>query len=228
MSTHSWLQADGSPSGWPAPSPSAPPPAPAPSVAPPPPPSVAPLPVPVPVPTTFSGYDAPAPDTRWNTYLQQRELPAATSQRPSVPVAAWATIAGAALVIVGCVLNWATFPSEVEAFGIPRSFNGFTKLAGESKDGPFFAVFAAILAAVGITTLLAKRVVPLLIIGTVIAAFGAAAAVIDLLDVIDPDGNIPAELDPSVGPGLPITVAGFAVVVGGLAAGLIKRHPSSS
>ncbi len=147
-------------------------------------------------------------------------LPAASPARPSIPVAAWLVIVGAALVGLGSVLTWGTFPAEVEAFGIPRSFNGFTELEGESRDGPFFAVFAAILAGFGLTMLLAKRLVPILIIGMVLAGFGLVASVIDLVDVANPDSIVRAALDPDVGPGLPLVVGGFAVVLGGLVLGV--------
>ena len=125
------------------------------------------------------------------------------------------------------MLTWGTFPAEVEAFGIPRSFNGFTELEGESRDGPFFAVYAAILAGFGLTMLLAKRLVPILIIGMVLAGFGLVASVIDLVDVANPDSIVRAALEPDVGPGLPLVVGGFAVVLGGLVVGAAKRSAST-
>jgi hypothetical protein len=170
----------------------------------------------------MSGYDAPAPDSRWHTYLQRGELPSpAPTVRPSASVAAIMLLAGAALAALGSVLTWGTFPDAVAVSGIPRTFNGFTELAGESTDGPFFAGFAAILAVFGITLLLAKRVAALLILGGILAGFGAVAAVIDLLDVADPDG-VPAAWQPSVGLGLPVVVGGFVLAFAGALTGLIR------
>jgi hypothetical protein len=135
-------------------------------------------------------------------------------------------LVGAALAALGSVLTWATFPDAVSVPGIPRTFNGFTELAGESKDGPFFAAFAAILAVLGITLLLAKRITALLILGAILSGFGAVAAVIDLLDVADPDG-VPAALQPSVGVGLPVVVGGFVLAFAGSALGLVRRRAAA-
>jgi hypothetical protein len=170
----------------------------------------------------MSGYDAPAPDSRWHTYLQRGDLPSqAATERPSATVAGVMLLVGAALAALGSVLTWGTFPDAVAATGIPRTFNGFTELAGESTDGPFFAAFAAILAVFGVTLLLAKRVTALLILGGILAGFGAVAAVIDLLDVADPDG-VPAAWQPSVGLGLPVVVGGFVLAFVGALTGLIR------
>jgi hypothetical protein len=171
----------------------------------------------------MSGYDAPAPDSRWHTYLQRGDLPPqATTGRPSAMVAGIMLTAGAALAALGSVLTWGTSsPDAIAVTGIPRTFNGFTELAGESTDGPFFAVFAAILAVFGVTLLLAKRVAALLILGGILAGFGAVAAVIDLLDVADPDG-VQAALQPSVGPGLPVVLGGFALAFVGALIGLVR------
>ena len=241
VTTHAWLENGNAPSSWapPPPSGAAPPPPPPPRRAdapspPPPPPAlvVAPLPVvpPPPVAASFtpvparpmSGYDAPAPESRWHTSLQHGELPPqASTARPRATVAAITLLAGAGLAALGSVMTWATFPDAVVVPGVPRTFNGFTELVGESKDGPFFAGFAAILAAFGVTLLLARRVTALLLLGAILAGFGAVAAVIDLLDVADPDG-VPAALQPSVGVGLPVVVGGFVLALAGSLFGLVS------
>lgn len=144
--------------------------------------------------------------------------------RPHVPVAAALMLAGAGVAVLGCVLTWGTFPDSVEAVGVPRSFNGFTEFGGESRDGPIFAVFAVIVAAFGITTLTAKRLLPIMIIGIVVAAFGALAGIVDFADVNNVDGEIPAAFEPTAGPGLPVVVIGFLVALGGFIAGIAKRR----
>lgn len=228
--THSWLQSNDESDPWARP-PTGPPPPPArppraDAATQPTPPAVS---VPAPLPPAAapsrppSGYDAPAPDTRWHTYLQRGEppTPASAATRAPATVAGVLLFVGAALAVVGSVLTWGTFPDEVVALGLPRTFNGFTELAGESKDGPFFVGFAVILAAFGITLLLAKRITALLIIGAILAGFGAVAAVIDLLDVADPDG-VPAAMQPSVGVGLPVVIGGFVLAFAGSLIGLLR------
>ena len=59
----------------------------------------------------------------------------------------------------------------------------------------------------------------MLILGAIVAGFGAAAAVIDLLDVADPDG-VPTAWQPSVGIGLPVVVGGFVLAFAGSLVGL--------
>lgn len=133
-------------------------------------------------------------------------------------------LAGAALAVLGCVVTWGTFPESVESIGVPRSFNGFTEIGGESRDGPIFVVLAIIVAAFGITTLAAKRLLPIMIIGIVVAAFGVLAGIVDFADVSNVDGDIPAAIEPSAGPGLPIVIIGFLVALGGFIAGTAKRR----
>lgn len=168
----------------------------------------------------MSGYDAPAPDSRWHTHLQRGPVPSPAGTRPRAIVAGSLLLVGAALAALGSLLTWATFPDAIASQGVPRTLNGFTELAGESKDGPFLVAFAALLAAFGLTLLLARRIAALLILGAILAAFGAAAAAIDLLDVADPDG-VPAALQPSVGVGLPVVVGGFVVALAGAIVGLV-------
>lgn len=175
----------------------------------------------------MSGYDAPAPDSRWHTYLQRGEQPDQPSQdRPRATVPALLLVAGASLAVLGSLLAWATFPDAVANQGVPRTFNGFTQLAGESKDGPFFTAFAALLAAFGLTLLFAKRVVELLLLGAILAGFGAVAAVIDLIDVADPDG-VPAAFQPNVGAGLPVVVGGFVLALAGTIVGLVAGRSAT-
>jgi hypothetical protein len=224
VTTHSWLGNDDPPSSWAPPaSGSTPPPPPPPALVPAPPGSTL-------APTAtrpMSGYDAPAPESRWHTYLQQGDLPTqGAPTRPRATVAGALLLGGAGLAALGSVLTWATFPDAVAVEGIARTFNGFTDIAGESKDGPFFAAFAAILAGLGITLLLAKRIAGVLILGAIVAGFGAAAAVIDLLDVADPDG-VPTALQPSVGIGLPVVVGGFVLAFAGSLAGLVTGRTAT-
>ena len=172
----------------------------------------------------MSGYDAPAPDSRWHTYLQRGDQPAESlADRPRATISGALLVGGAALVVLGSLLTWATFPDAIANQGVPRTFNGFTELAGESKEGPFFAGFAALLAVFGLTLLLARRVVAVLLLGAILAGFGAIAAVVDLLDIADPDG-----VQPSVGVGLPVVVAGFVLAFAGSIVGLVAGRTAAN
>ena len=171
----------------------------------------------------MSGYDAPAPDIAL-AHVPAGRRPAEPRPRRPVPGRRWPGLccwSARRSPRSGPCSRGRRFPTRSPCQGIPRTFNGFTDIAGESRDGPFFVAFAAILAAFGITLLLAKRVTAVLILGAILAGFGAAAAVIDLLDVADPDG-VPAALQPSVGVGLPIVVGGFVLALAGSLVGLLS------
>lgn len=128
-------------------------------------------------------------------------------------------------VAVGSFLPWASFPQGIEQLNIPREFNGFARIGdGGVKDGPYFLGIAIIIAGLGVATLLAKRLLPVLIVGLVLAAFGVFASVVDFTDVANPGGDIPAAFEPSAGPGLPIVIAGFVLALAGFIAGIAKRR----
>jgi hypothetical protein len=131
-------------------------------------------------------------------------------------------LTGSVAVVVGCALNWLTLPEGWDSLGVPRRWNGYTKVLGDYKDGPVFTVLAVIIAAFGITSLAAKRSLPIVIIGGVVAAFGVLAAAIDLADISNPEG-VPASLEPDVGPGLPVVIVGFVLALAGFIAGIAKR-----
>ncbi len=174
--------------------------------------------------TGYSGYDAPPPDSRWHTYLQLNSTPGTQAARPSVPLSGWLAIVGAALVALGSFLPWGSFPRVVETLGFPREFTGFSRVGGDVNDGPYFVGIAVIVAVFGVVTLLGKRRLPLMIVGVVLTALGAIAAVIDFADVADVGGDIPPAFEPSTGPGLPIVIAGFVLALGGFVVGIAKRQ----
>jgi len=141
-----------------------------------------------------------------------------------VPVAGWLAVAGGLFVVLGSFLPWGSFPRSIEPYGLPREFNGFTKIGDSVKDGPYFVGFAVVVVAFGITTLLAKRRLPVVIIGLIAAALGAIAAAFDLSDVANVGGDIPAAFEPSTGPGLPIVIVGFMLALAGFVIGIAKRR----
>jgi hypothetical protein len=129
---------------------------------------------------------------------------------------------GAVVVVIGCALTWLSWPQEMP-LGIPREWNGYTEVGDESNDGIPFTAMAVIIAGFGVASLAAKRVLPVVIIGLVVAAFGVIAAIVDLADVADAE-EFPSALDPDVGPGLPVVIAGFAIAVAGFVVGIAKRR----
>jgi hypothetical protein len=124
-------------------------------------------------------------------------------------------IAGAVVMVIGSVLTWFTIGGV--------DISGFSELGGEDRDGPAFAGLAVILAAFGITTLLARRLLPIAILAVVFAAFAAVIAFSDYGDVSDIE-----HLDRSdvfdVGPGLPVVIAGSLIALAGGIVALVKRR----
>ena len=121
-------------------------------------------------------------------------------------------IAGAAVMIVGSFLTWFTIGG--------LDVNGFTDFGGEDRDGPVFFGFAVILAAFGITTLAARRLLPIAILAVVLASFAAIFAFADYGDVSDLEDLGFAE----AGPGLPVVIVGSLIALAGGIVALAKRR----
>ena len=160
--------------------------------APPPPPNVPPPPPPGAGPAWSSaGGPVPlAPPPQWATQT--------APPRPKAPTAAWLLIGGAVVMVLGSFLTWFTIGGE--------DITGFSELGGEDRDGPAFVVFAVILAGFGITTLLARRLLPIAILAVVFAGFSSIFALVDYGDISDLEdvGLVEA------GPGVPIVIVGDA------------------
>ena len=121
-------------------------------------------------------------------------------------------LAGAAVITIGALLPWFEVAGE--------SFNGFSDIGGEVKDGPAFALFAIILAGFGVATLAAGRLLPIAILAVVIASFSTLAAIVDLADVMDAVDFVGA----STGPGLPIALVGSLLALAGGILALVTRR----
>ena len=197
--------------GWPAPKAASPPPPPPPrgqTATPPPPP-------PSPYGFTTPGYPTIGPG-----------MPAAFAPgkppRPATPVAGWLMIAGAVLTAIGCFLPWLTIEGS---FG-DVSFNGFDDLGpldDEPALGGAFLFFGLVMLGFGIATLLAKRILAIMIIGIVVASIsmlGAAGKFSDYNDTFVDGGPIGVEL----GAGLPVVAVGSAVALAGAIVGCAKRR----
>jgi hypothetical protein len=116
------------------------------------------------------------------------------------------------VIVLGALLPWFEIAGE--------SFNGFSDVGGEVRDGPAFALFAVILAAFGVTTLVAGRLLPIAILAVVIAAFSTLAAIVDWTDVMDTLDFVGA----STGPGLPVALVGSLLALAGGIVALATRR----
>ena len=177
---------------------------------PPPPPQGPPLGVPpAPPPTGFGSPQGYAP----GGFGVPPGYAPARPPRPDTKVAAWLMIAGAIVIAVGCFLPWLTFRGE--------SFNGFDDLSGpfddESATGIVFMFFAVVMLAFGITTIAAKRLLPIMIIGIVVAAFSTLGAIAEYSDYDDAFSG-------DMGAGLPVVALGSALALAGAIAGCSVRR----
>jgi len=136
--------------------------------------------------------------------------------RPDTKVAGYLMLGGALVIAIGCFLPWLSVVGD-------ESFNGFDEVFLSSDDEPSGYVFiflAAVMLGFGITTLAAKRLLPIMIIGIVVASIsllGSLAEYSDFRDVA-----IGRRVD--TGGGLPIVILGSAIALGGAIAGCSKRR----
>lgn len=127
-------------------------------------------------------------------------------------------LAGGAVTVIGCIVPWLTFSGG--------SLNGFDEFLGLDDNpfetqtpGPMFVLIAVTMAAFGVTTLAAKRLLPIMIVGIVIGAFSLLAALVEL----DHYGDY-ATGGTSLGAGLPIVAVGSAAALAGAITGCSKRR----
>ena len=121
-------------------------------------------------------------------------------------------IGGAVVMIIGSFLTWFTIGGV--------DVTGFSDLGGEDRDGPVFFGFAVILIAFGITTLVARRMLPIAILAVVLAGFAVIFAFADYGDVTDLEDAGLAE----AGPGLPVVIVGSLIALAGGIVAVAKRR----
>jgi hypothetical protein len=124
-------------------------------------------------------------------------------------------IGGAVVMVVGSALTWFTIGGV--------DISGFSELGGEERDGPAFVGLAVILAGFGITTLAARRLLPIAILAVVIAAFATLIALADYGDVADLEDVDRTDVF-DVGPGLPVVIVGSLIALAGGIVALAKRR----
>lgn len=123
-------------------------------------------------------------------------------------VGALLLLGGAVLVVIGSFLTWFSF-GDIDV-------NGFTEFGDQStdeetRDGPVFVALAVILAGLAITTLAAKRLLPIAILAVIFAALSVLAGLVDFADVQDAQDVFGVE----PGPGLPVILLGSLVALAG-------------
>jgi hypothetical protein len=143
-------------------------------------------------------------------------LTVAKPPRPASPIGGALMIAGAVIAAIGCFLPWLSDPL------LGGEINGFDEGPDDAALGGGVIFFALVLLGMGITTLAAKRILPIAIIGIVAAALCllvGAAQLADYSDWVDfrDDG---AELEV----GLPVVVLGSLVALAGAIITCAKRR----
>ena len=188
------------PSPWQAPNPGTTPPLPPPPsrpTAPPPPPG----PYGGPVGYTGAAYGVPPP-----VFVATRP------PRPATPVGGVLMVAGAGIVGVGCFLPWLEVLNE--------SINGFDEGPDDVALGPGLIFLALVVFGMGITTLAAKRILAIAIIGIVAAAFCLAAGAAQLADYSDFADFVGGD----IGAGLVVVVVGSLIALAGAIVTTAKRR----
>ena len=146
----------------------------------------------------MTGFDAPPPPP----------FPPAAARPPRQPVTVAASLValGGALMIAGSVLHWFDLDNV--------TFNGFTSGLEDVTNvkGGIFGALGIVVLGIGITQLLAKKIVALGIIGAVLSAIGLLVGLKGLSDVNDlvSFGRL-FGADVSTGPGLYVAVVGGVV-----------------
>lgn len=136
--------------------------------------------------------------------------------RPSTTVAGVLMLAGAVVMAIGCFLPWLSGGGE--------SVNGFDQIRSsgdnDAASGVVFVFLAVVLLAFGITTLAAKRILAIMIIGIVVASLCLLGALGEFSDYNDFADRVGID----IGAGLPVVMIGSAVGLAGAIAGCAKRR----
>jgi hypothetical protein len=90
----------------------------------------------------------------------------------------------------------------------------------DEPAGPMLVFLGVVLLGFGIATLAAGRVLAIMIIGIVVAAFALLGTVVQLADYAD----VADQTSASLGPGILVSMAGAVLALGGAIAGCSKRR----
>jgi hypothetical protein len=141
--------------------------------------------------------------------------------RPRTTAAAVLMLIGGIVMIVGAALPWisdsGTDYNAFEEWTIGTINNLFIE---DTPPGGMFVLLGVVLIAFGIVTLAAGRVLPIMIIGIVFAAFAVLGTITHLADYVD----VTDTTDASLGPGIIVTMVGSAAALAGTIAGCATRR----
>jgi hypothetical protein len=141
--------------------------------------------------------------------------------RPRIIAAALLMLVGGVVMIVGAALPWisesGTDYNAFEEWTIGSINNLFIE---DTPPGGMFVLLGVVLIGFGIATLAAGRLLPIMIIGIVFAAFAVLGTITHLADYVDVTDTTSA----SLGPGIIVTMIGSAAALAGAIAGCATRR----
>jgi hypothetical protein len=146
---------------------------------------------------------------------------AAKPPRPRTRAAALLMLVGGVVMIVGAALPWISDGG--------RDYNAFDEWTigtindlylEDTPPGGMFVLLGVVLIGFGIATLAAGRLLPIMIIGIVLAAFAVLGTITHLADYVDVTDTTSASLRP----GVIITMIGSAAALAGAIAGCATRR----
>ena len=141
--------------------------------------------------------------------------------RPRTTAAALLMLIGGLAMIVGAALPWisdsGTDYNAFEEWTISSVNNVFIE---DTPPGGMFVLLGVVLIGFGIATLAAGRMLPIMIIGIVFAAFAVLGTITHLADYVDVTDTTSA----SLGPGIIVTMIGSAAALAGAIAGCATRR----
>ena len=137
--------------------------------------------------------------------------------RPRTTAAALLMLIGGVVMIVGAALPWIS-DSGTDYNAFEEWTIGFFR--EDTPPGGMFVLLGVVLIGFGIATLAAGRVLPIMIIGIVFAAFAVLGTITHLADYVDVTDTTSA----SLGPGIIVTMIGSAAALAGAIAGCATRR----
>lgn len=140
--------------------------------------------------------------------------------RPDTKVSGFLMLGGALVIAIGCFLPWLSVVGDESFNGFDNVFDDLFLGSDQEPSGYVFMFLAAVMLGFGITTLAAKRLLPIMIIGIVVASISLLGSLAEYSDYRDVAGG--GRFD--TGAGLPVVILGSAIALGGAIAGCSKRR----
>jgi hypothetical protein len=126
---------------------------------------------------------------------------------------------GGVLTIIGTLLPWlGTGEGSINGFDPWLALDADDPFEFQEDPGAAFVLFAVVLIGFGITTLAARRLLPIMILGIIVGAFALLFGVAELAHYEDTRGGL------GLGVGLPAVVLGSAVGLAGAIVGCVRRR----